>query len=331
MFNRMNTRNLFVVFGILLALTLLAALPRNQKKNRSFKSELSQFDPAAVTQFHLYPRGGAERITFRLSGDRWMVADASGEYNADGGQVDRMLGSISGLRALRLAAMEKEAWEKYEVTDSLGTRVEVLEGEKEVADIILGKFSYTQPSGPPNPYQQQQGTMTTYLRLNGEKEVYAVDGFLSMSFNGQVKNFRDPLVLRISENEIRGISVSGTGLDIHLAHQDSLWLLQGVEVDSASMASYLSGIRSLRSTHFLSPEQYPAGSPTHQLKVDGTNGEMIAQIEAYVIDSLQIAIFSSLNPGTGFDGTQDDLFGKLFSSIEQLPNLPPPIGHRPGF
>ena len=108
MFNRYKTRNLFIIFGILLVLVLLTALTGNEKKNRSFRSELSHFDPAAVSQFHLYPKAGGERIRFRKNGEHWTVADASGEYNADGAQVDRMLESISELRALRLAAREKE-------------------------------------------------------------------------------------------------------------------------------------------------------------------------------------------------------------------------------
>jgi uncharacterized protein DUF4340 len=293
MFNRFKIKNLYIVFGILLALVLLTALPGNQKKNRSFKSELSQFDPSAVSRFYIYLRGGGERISFRKSGERWLVADASWEYNADGTQVDRMLGSISSLRALRLAAREKEAWEKYEVTDSLGIRVEVLEGDKKLADLVLGKFSYAQPSGPVNPYQQQQGTMTTYLRLNKEKEVYAVNGFLAMPFNGQLKNFRDQMVLKFAESDLQSLSFSGKSPDFQLSHQDSLWLLEGVEADSAAMAGYLAGIRSLRSPHFLSKDRVPAGPPTHQMKVKGRQGELLAQIHAYVVDSTHIAISSS--------------------------------------
>jgi hypothetical protein len=283
---------------------------------RSFKSELSQFDPSAVSQFHIYPKAGGERISFRKSGERWTVSDASGAFNADGAQVDRMLQSISGLRALRLAAREKEDWKKYEVSDSLGIRVEVLDGEKEVADLVLGRFSYAQPSGPVNPYQQQQGTMTTYVRLNKEKEVYAVDGFLAMSFNGQLKSFRDPRVLQLATSDMQRISISGMGPDFSLVHQDSLWLLNGVEADSASMANYLSGLRSLRSTQFLPEDQYPAGSPTHQMKVEGPQGELVVQVDAHVADSMFMAITSSLNPGTWFDGTQDELFGNLFKNQE---------------
>ena len=323
MFKRFKIRNLYIVFGILLILVVFTSLPGNQKKNRSFKSELSQFDPAVISQFHIYPKAGGERLSFRKSDHNWMVADASGEYNADVAQVDRMLESISALRALRLAAREKEAWKKYEVTDSAGIRVEVLEGDKEVADLILGKFSYARPGAPANPYQQQQGSMTTYLRLNKEKEVYAVDGFLAMSFNGQVKSYRDRNVLQLAESEVQRISISGGGPDFTLVHQDSLWLLNGVEADSAAMADYFAGIRSLKSAHFLPDEQVPAGASTHQMKVEGFDGNLIAQIDAYVADSLHITISSSMNPGTWFDGSQENLFGKLFMDQSEFVPVPP--------
>ena len=48
------------------------------------------------------------------------------------------------------------------------------------------------------------------------------------------------------------------------------------------------------------------------MKVFGPNGSEIAQVDAHVIDSMQIAITSSINPGTWFDGAQEELFEKIF-------------------
>jgi len=312
MFNKVNTRYLTIVFVALLALVLITVPSGNKKKNRSFKSELTSFETEAVTSFTIYPKAGGESISFRNSDDNWLVSDASGEYNADNNQVESMLGSLSQLRAKRLAAKGKENWEKYELSDSLSTRVKIQEGEKVLADVYVGKFSYSAPQQPASPYMQQQGTMTSFVRLDKEKEVYAVDGFLSMSFNRQIQNYRDGNVLRITESDLQRITLKAPGSEFSVVRNDSIWMVDGVLADSASMADYLSDLRYARSSEFLASELQPAGNPSHTLKLEGKDGSMLAQVDAFVMDSTRISLRSSINPGTWFDGTGDELYQELF-------------------
>ena len=317
MFNRFNTRNLLIVFLVLLALVLIT-IPSGNKKNRSFKSQLSQFDVEEATAFHVEPRGGAGQLSFRISDDNWLVGDASGEFNADDRQVEQLLESIADLKAKRLAGKGRDSWEKYELTDSLSTRVAVLDGEKVLAEVYIGKFNYTQPTGPQNPYQQPQGTMTTYVRVGKDREVYAVDGFLSMSFNRPLTDYRDSRVVEADKDRLRRIAVMRDGQNYDLIRNEASWRIDGLEADSVAMDEYLEGLTWLRSRNYLPAQDPPSGNPSHQLRLEGESGEVLVHVDAWYADSTDICVSSSLNPGTWFDGTQNGLFEKLFADRSSL-------------
>ena len=64
------------------------------------------------------------------------------------------------------------------LVDTAGTRVKVFEGNDNTLDLIVGKFAFKQPR-----------QMNTYVRLNGENEVYETEGFLDMAFNQKPDDF----------------------------------------------------------------------------------------------------------------------------------------------
>ena len=312
MFKKINTRYLLIAFVALLVLVLLTIPTSNSKKNHSFKSELTDFDTSRVNAITIYPKAGGDLINFEKDGHHWEVSGKDGTYNADKNQVKNILQTFASLKAKRLAAKDKDSWKKYELTDSLATRIEFREGKKTMGDVYVGKFSYTQPPQPTNPYQQPQGTMTSYVRLNGKKEVYGVDGFLSMSVNRSVKDFRDAKVLQAQKTKIQQITVTAPNNSYTKTKNDSIWMVNGMQADSATVVNYLSGLSYVRSSNFISNDKKPVGTANYHLKLEGENGNVLAQVEAYYNDSTQIAISSSMNEGTWFDGTKADLFTKLF-------------------
>jgi hypothetical protein len=313
MFNKVKTKQLLAIFLFLLAAVLITAVGGNTKKTRSFLSELTDIDTSAVTALAIYAAGDDNPVLLEKQGGNWVVADGEKSHNADNRLAEEMLTTLADLTSTRLAAKEKDRWENYEVTDSLATRVEVKAGKKTAADVYIGKFSYSQPPQQAmSPYGgRQQGTMTSYVRLAGEKEVYAVEGFLRMMFNRDAEAFRDRKVLQVARNEVSRISMQLPGEQFTLNKSENNWMVDGLMADSASMAGYLSGITRLTSGAFLSDEALVTGTPTHTLLLEDANGTRLAQVNAWFRDSTNIAITSSVNPGTIFDGTQNDLFEKV--------------------
>ena len=318
MFNKISIRTLAAVFVVLLAIVLIGIFSGNQKKSRSFKSDLAVFDTAQVSQIIVYPKSGGELITFKKRGNNWQVSEAGETCNADNDQVRNMLITVSELKAKRLAGKGKEYWDKYEVTDSLGTRVKLSGGKKALADVYVGKFSYTQPPQSANPYQRQQGTMTSFVRLNNDKDVYAVDGYLAIMFNRKIKDYRDSKVLKVPKNSIEQITINQPDGVITIVKNDSVWMVDGLMADSTAMEDYLSELSFVRSTDFLPEAMKPMGSATHQLRLEGGNGILLGEVDAFFVDSTNIAIAGSINEGTWFDGTKAELFTRLFKPKASL-------------
>jgi hypothetical protein len=313
MFNKVKTKQLSAVFLVLLAAVLITAVGGNTKKTRSFLSELTEIDTSSVTALTIYPAGKDVPVVLQRQGGNWVVADGETSHNADNRQAEEMLNTLAELTSTRLAAKDKDRWENYEVTDSLATRVEVKAGKKTAADLYIGKFSYSQPPQQAmSPYGgRQQGTMTSYVRLAGEREVYAVEGFLRMMFSRDAEALRDRTVLQVARNEVARISMQLPGEPFTLNKSENNWMIDGLMADSAAMAGYLSGITRLTSSAFLDDAALVNGTPTHTLVLENASGARLAQVNAWFRDSTDIALTSSVNPGTIFNGTQNDLFEKV--------------------
>lgn len=323
MFNKINIKWLIGSFVVLLLLTVLVILINHSKstvsKNRTFQSELTDFDTTNVTRITIIQKTGGEPIDLVKNKDDWKIYAKEQEYNADPLVIKGMLMSLKSLRATRIAANSKDQWKKYEVTDSAATHVMINEGKKVVADIYLGKFSYQQPKNN-NPYMyQQQGTMTSYVRIAGDKHVYATDGMIAMSFNRQASDFRNRTLIRSNKDKWNRLAFTTPEKSFSLTKQGNNWMIDGLTTDSASVVSYLSTLARLSSSAFVEESVLTSQNPLYALSIEGENIAVPIKIQAFPADTVnQFAVTSSLNEGTYFSGSKNGLFDKIFIEKESL-------------
>lgn len=315
----MNTKWLAIAFAILLVSVLFVFFFRNDKNNQSFKSELTKFEVERVDEMHIYPSNNGEPMHFLKTDEgNWKLSVENNTYNASAQKLTAMLNSIASLKAKRLAAKREKSWPKFDVNDSLAVRVEVKADNESLAHIFIGKFKFSQAPQSNNPYQRNQGSMTSFVRLDGEDEVYAVEGFLKMTFEGDVISFRDQKVINVNKNEIGRIDVTNYGERFTLQKNEDTWLLDGIAADSTAAAGYLTALNQLSSKDFLSNDLFVDQLPSHILEIFGTEGDELLKVEALFSDSTSIFVRSNINPGTVFDGAQSGLFEKLFPKEMEL-------------
>ena len=314
MFNKINIKWLAGIFLLLLLLVLLAMPRREKSTSRSFKSELTDFDSAKITAINIYPKNGGEMITLERNAGNWSVKDATGTYNAANAQADEMIKTLFDLTAKRLASKSKDKQGYYQVDDSTGIRVQAIAGSKTVADVYVGKFNYQQPPQGANPYmRQQQGTMTTFIRMTKSNDIYAVDGFLSMTFGRTVADLRDRKVLGVNKDKVSKVSFNSPAGDFNLIKQDSIWMIDGLVTDSASAAEYISGLSFVSNSAFLTENAVMDKTPQYVLTIEAEDLTEPVKVNAYVSDTTnRFAITSSTNKGTYFSGNTGGLFDQLF-------------------
>ena len=317
MFNKLNIKTLLMLVVLLLVMVLAMYYFDAMKGERTFRSELVSIDTSKVDEISFFPLNNIEKnIDFVKTGNTWQLKLNDKLVKADPRVVVNLLATLINLKPERVAATDKSQWDKYEVGDSSGIIVRVKQGGEIVSDLIIGKFSYQQPKGgvqQQNPNQQARGKMTSYVRLNKEDEVYAVEGYLKMNFTMDFNNYRDKALVDVNKDDITTVMFDyPADSSFKLHKQNGEWMLDGMPVDSVKAASYISIISRLMSYDFVADVQH-SDTPEYKLTIEGNNFTSVV-INAFPADTTnQFIIKSSANPDGSFSGAKSDLTGKIFA------------------
>jgi hypothetical protein len=317
MFKKFNSKTLSVVFIALLALVILSLLFDKSNRSSGFKAELVDIDSAKISAILIDPPGDKENIELKRTGATWTVKINNKWYNANSTQLESILKEFMKLRANRVAARDEERWAEFHVNDSLGTRVQVFQGEKIVSDIYLGRFSYRQAPNS-SPYMRQQPLMFTFVRLTDEKEVYSTEGMIGMSFNRAANDFRDRKIVDFDKSKLQSISVNAAEGNYTITNENGKWLIDGLLPDSTAMENYISGLSKLNSGDFIEESVINMNLSPYSITIQGLGFNPI-EVKAFPADSVNgFAIESSLNKGSYFSGNKADVFNKIFPGKEKL-------------
>jgi hypothetical protein len=303
MYRKTNIKTLAIVFGILLVLVVLVEMIDIRKGSRTFKKVLIEVNADEITGLELQPKAANGKIIKLVrDNDIWQLESEGRKYNADQNIAGNLIDELNGLKPQSVAAKGKDRWKQYEVTDSLGTHVKLLSGADVLADLIVGKFSYSQPNN-----------MTSYLRLIGDDEVYSVNGLLGMSFNRNLNSFRDRSIVKSASRDWSKLTFTyPADSSFVLEKVDNKWLINNQSVDSTAIANYFSSISNLFDSNF--SDTSPEIASTHQLVISGSSGSV--SVKGFFVDADNFYIESDQNPGTIFNSPETAK--KLFVSPKKF-------------
>ena len=313
MFKKSSIRFLVIILAVLLLVLIIQQLTDSRSRDRNFAGQVMDIDTSKVSQIVFENKTGTARKTVvTKTGGSWKVTRDGVEYRADRQAVRNILTELTGLKPERMAATGKDKWVEYELADNMGLHITLKSPRKTLAGIVIGKFSYHQPT---NPYDRQ-GKLISYVRRADNDEVFAVNGFLRMTLSDDLSTLRDKYLIRQSVyDNFTTLTFTYPGdSSFILTRQGNRWLADGIMTDSASVVRYLDNITPLNSSYFA---DIPPGSNTHShmLSVEGTNLPSRIEIMAFPADSAnQYLITSSQNPGTVFSGREKNLFSTIFRS-----------------
>ncbi len=294
MFNKNSNKALWIVFVVLLVAVVLIFTTESTKREKSFKTEIVNIDTSAVTSFSIFPKvKPGQEVKFLKDGNIWKVTGTSGKtFTAVNFKIKNLFDELLKIKSKRVAARSKNKWAEFKV-DSSATRVVVNEGGSKVLDLIIGKFSFQQPR-----------SISTYVRLNDETDVYEVDGFLDMIFNKDANSFRDETVIKSDKNNWNKLSFSNTESEsFELVRIDNKWTIDGQVTDSAKTVTALNSLARLSNNNFVdNVEDGLLPSQVSKLTIELTNSEAI-EVIGYK-DASKFLIHSSQNNEAYFDGNK---------------------------
>ena len=96
MFKKLNLKILVIVFVALLAIVIIINLTENKKGERSFKSELINFNIEDASSLVIMPKSGEEDVILKKKEEGWKVGNKEKFYNADDRWTMEWLCSVRG-------------------------------------------------------------------------------------------------------------------------------------------------------------------------------------------------------------------------------------------
>ena len=232
-----------------------------------------------------------------------------------GTAVQALLSNIRLIQTKYIAANSEEKWPDYEVGEGQGTRIQVFAGETRLEDFISGRFSF----------DQQAQTGTSYIRLSSGKEVYAVDGFQTLTLGQGFNAYRNK-VLTTAPPELTfdQFTIQRPDTTLTFTKTSTAWMYGQQTLDSMKVENYLQQFRTLRGDTFaddfdeLAASNFKYGS----ISLQGAQLAEPFQIEIYQ-DTSRVNPFvfkSNQNPETWFDSDSTGLFQKI---VKDLPEFLP--------
>lgn len=316
----LNNKTLIIILIALAGIFVLVRLFRTPALESNLKKELVALDTSKVTLIKVWP--GSEKggeLQFIKGSMRWTIKKGDKQYNLEQGSANSLLNYMVKLVPQKMATRKKEKWNDYQVGDST-TRVQFLAGNDVLADVHIGRVGFDQNAMRQMQQQQQFGGggmsgAFTYVRLDGEDEVYTVEGFLESSFNRSLNDWRDKALLRIKKDQVVKVSFHYPDSGFVADKRDKKWWIGNAPADSIKFNAYLNQLEFKNASAF-ADDFSPVRQPDISLNIDGANGPL-ATLQAWKREGDWV-VASTHQAGVYFSTEGSGIFNTVFEKGNNL-------------
>jgi len=316
MIRKLNNTTLLLILVVLLGIYGLAKYISYKKGENTFHTHIiPKIDSNKVNTMFIYPKAIAKEkpIQFNLKGKTWMVSQNGITSRAEERSERYVIQLIEAISPDHLATNDPAQWKDYDVTDTAGTRVVLLNDKDTLIDIIVGRFSYN----------NQLRKAMSCVRLHGQNEVYSVDGFLTMNIANEFASWRDRSLITGDASTWTKLTYTypaDSGFTVAKGGAGN-WMVNGttqnavINADSAGTAALLKKLSEQNYGGFVDKFDTNAFQPLYQLKIEN-NKQGIIVLKAYPsADTVnRYIVTSSINPGAYMSGKKEGLFNSIFLS-----------------
>ena len=317
MSNRFDNKRLIIILGSLLVILLVTVIVKIPREKSTLREKLVDIDTSDVFRIKFIPKVTTDKpYEFVKENGKWTIRQDNKVSAPAKGSVTNIFTEILSIKPQSLAATGKAKWNEYQLTDSLATRVQFFnEKGGNIADLMIGKFTYKQVNNPYAAYGGNNIEGTSYVRLSGEEKVYSVEGFLSFSFSGKFDDWRDKSFLKCKKEDLTKITFAlPSDSGFVLIKKDSLWFAGSQPADSLNTSKYLNSIGYTDGQDFKDGFK-PASSPVYQLIIEGNNLLNIT-VKCFKGDGDDEYILNSSQfPDIYFSSNRNGIFSQLFKPL----------------
>jgi hypothetical protein len=316
MSNRFDNKRLIFILGGLLVILLVTVIVKIPKEKSTIKERLVDIDTSSVYKIILIPKvTEGKPFEFVKENEKWTIRQGNIISAPMKGAVGKIFTEILAIKPQSLAAVSKSKWQEFQLADSLATRIRFQNKKgKVIADLMIGGFTFKQVKNPYAGYGGNNIEGTSFVRLFGEERVYAVEGFLSFSFNRKFNDWRDKSFLKCKKEDLTKITFTmPSDSSFILTKKDSLWFTGSQPADSLNISNYVNSIGYIDGQDFRDGYK-PISPPKYQLTMEGNN-LLNVTVKCFRGDGEDEYILnSSLNPDVYFTSNRNGIFDQLFKT-----------------
>jgi len=297
--------HLIIVFIALLVIVFVLRVTSSKKNKGDMITSFFSFTLEDVREFNCYPAHDKEqKMSLKKEKESWKLILADQHIvSVNNEMLTNALGEFEKLKPLRLVSEDLKEFSRYKV-DSSGMLLEIITKDNETHYIILGDLTF-----------QNNAYINTYVRIPGEKQVYAAAAYMEGTFKSKPDQWRSREILSIPSGMWTKMEIIYKGnLVKSMVKEDDIW----TDVKSRqefTMADSLVGIIEKFPEMLLANDKF---------EDDFTNPDLIIHISGADQAESTLSIYqsdegyflgSSINQGNYFR-VDKDVYEKLYMITE---------------
>ncbi len=242
----MKNKTPLIMGGIFLLLVVVFLMTSLNPRERSKGAEpLFEGEKPDITKLEIVKPDGSQIVVEEVD-NIWKITEPM-EYKASEEAVRQTNNTLLNMVVDGIISERTDARDRYEVSDSLGTRLMVYSAGEKVLDAIIGKNTVD--------------LNHTYARMTGSDQISLWRGLLTSHVGRSVDEWRDKTIYSFNPDDILEVEAVTPDTTKVLAIQDSTWTLtmNGTEkpVDQNAVSDYISLLASLRCDAFADEKDIP--------------------------------------------------------------------------
>jgi hypothetical protein len=194
----MNFKKTIILAAVLCFLLLVFFLVESPFKNSKKQEQplfITGFDKASAAVIIIKSKDKGE-IQLQKKPEGWTVATGQKTYQADKASIDNILEAVGKIKIEAIASKNPKKYKELEVDQDKGVEVTIEDGAKKtLAHFYVGK------SGP--------DLFSTYMRLADAQQAVLASGMLKMTFDRELKDWRNKTIFALNQQDITDYEVKG--------------------------------------------------------------------------------------------------------------------------
>lgn len=236
------TKTLFVLFFLVLLLTVSTGYFGGHSATEAFRSSVLSFSPSSIDRIEIENPNRDYVVVLQKEAGAWRVEsrDGSTTFLANENLVTSALEELSTLEINALVARSPERHARYHV-DREGTTVRLFSGGRGVGSLIVGRFHF-----------QSQTQFFTYVRPSHSDDVFTVPAFLNATIARDIPEWRDRTIWNLDPNQISEVHfVFPADSSYSVVHQgNTIWVSESDTLNTSLVNSMIRQLSAFSSDGF---------------------------------------------------------------------------------